>query len=477
MSLTARLLAFFLAALALVLAGFSIALFQIASSYLQRQLDDRLHSAVQILSAAAEFEIDGIEWEGDKRRIRPMDTGEETAVYWTVHGSAGELLDRAPALGDSDPLRRTLQPDDRSEGFLHKEDAGKDRRALRVVLHFDSSAVAAGKHAALYITIAISKKPVNRLLDRLQFALVATSIGTWLIALFVGRWVCRRALRPVAAMAEQARNMTADAVDERLAVPASRDELHALGISFNALLDRLHIALERQRRFTGDASHQLRTPLAALLGQVEIALRHPRSEGEYRETLERVYQQGGQLKRIVEMLLYLTRTDAEGTVADFVPFDLTFWLPEYLRSWEANSRYKDLQIILPAGACGVKAHPPLLGQLLDNLIDNAFKYSEFRTPVTLRLVAEGAQCILSVEDRGIGVNESDVSRLFDPFFRSEKVRSLGHTGVGLGLSIALRIARLFGGDISVSAVIGGGSCFTVRLPRIELQSEPELQSE
>jgi two-component system OmpR family sensor kinase len=461
-TLTSRLSAFFLLGLAAVLAGFCITLYLIADDYLEGRERERARAALNALRAMAEADPDGVEWEGGERGAYEL-SGD---VVWTVHDETGTLLDRSTNLPADDPLRSLTGP---AEGWLSAGFTGPDRRGVRLAVSRGPAAagpVATRKHERLTLTAAVSKLPRQALLRRLAAALAGTSAAVLLLALLASRWFCRRALRPVAAMADQARAMDAEAGGERLAVPTTGDELAALGLAFNGLLDRLHEALERQRRFTGDASHQLRTPLAGILGQVEVALRHPRPAEEYRETLEAVRRQADHLRRVVEMLLYLARADAEARLDDLIPLDLAAWLPEHLASWSTHPRARDLHATVDVpGPCLVKAHAPLLGQLLDNLIENACKYSEPGTPVTVRLSAADGTAIIAVEDRGIGIAADDLPHLFAPFYRSAAARTHGRAGVGLGLAIASRIARLFAGTLTASPRPDGGSRFELRLSR------------
>src|SRR5262249_7637251 len=153
-------------------------------------------------------------------------------------------------------------------------------------------------------------------LRRLGWTLAGLSLAVWLVAAGLGRRLCRRALAPVAQMAGAARSIPATEPGQRLPVAATADELGDLGRAFNRLLDRLQEAFERQRRFTGEASHQLRTPLAVLLGQAEVALRRDRPPEEYRRVLTVIAEQAGRLHRLVEMLLFLARADAEAAVPE-----------------------------------------------------------------------------------------------------------------------------------------------------------------
>jgi len=277
-------------------------------------------------------------------------------------------------------------------------------------------------------------------------------------------------------MAAQADAMRAVDRGSRLEVAPTADELAALGQAFNGLLDRLEEAHERQRRFTGDASHQLRTPLTALLGQVEVALRQPRPADEYRRVLESAQRQGRNLTQIVEMLLFLARADADALPAELESVDLAEWLPTYLSHWSQHSRAADLHLNVSA-PCQVHAQPALLGQLLDNLIDNALKYSPPGSPVTLRANVARSSVTLAVEDRGDGITAGDLSHVFEPFFRSERAHRHNQSGVGLGLSIARRIAMLFGGTLTAQSHVGEGSRFELRLPITAAKDEHSTTSE
>src|SRR5207248_10102086 len=153
-----------------------------------------------------------------------------------------------------------------------------------------------------------------------------------------GRALCRRALAPVTRMAGAARIMSAADLDQRLPAPGSRDELEDLRRAFNGLLGRLQEAFERQRRFTGDASHQLRTPLTVMLGQIEVALRRDRPAGEYRDALHVAHGQAVRLRQIVEMLLFLARADAEARLRHLERVELAGWLAGHLEQCSAHAR-------------------------------------------------------------------------------------------------------------------------------------------
>jgi heavy metal sensor kinase len=484
MSLATRLTAFFLGALALLLGGFATTLYLVERSTLNRRVDEHLDAAMHTLVAAVEFTPKGLEWEPNQRLVWHGKDVDQGRLVWTITDEHGRLIDRsrgttdAPlndprsALGARDGARPSSQPEPLPDGAWRTV-----RRRLE-----SSSAVARsqrrpeGYYPVLLLTVSLNVEAVGEALNSLVRVLVVLSAGLWLLAAALGGWFCRRALRPVRRMAEAARLIGAAELDQRLPVLPTGDELQDLGDSFNDLLSRLQEAFERQRRFTGDASHQLRTPLAAMLGQIDVALRRDRPTEDYRRTLALVRDQAAHLGRIVEMLLFLARADAEAKLPDLQDLDLADWLEIHLRGWSAHPRAGDVRLEVPSGPPRyVRVHPPLLGQLVDNLLENACKYSEPATPIVVRLAHEPGAVLLSVEDRGCGIRSEDLPHLFDPFFRSPEARRAGRAGVGLGLAVGQRIALAFHGTILAESAAGDGSRFTLWLP--EVVAEPQERSE
>ncbi|MGP0066030.1 MAG: ATP-binding protein, partial [Isosphaeraceae bacterium] len=326
------------------------------------------------------------------------------------------------------------------------------------------------QYPALVMVVGLAPAPVEATLGWLGLTLALLSAGIWAAAAVAGRRLCLRALAPLNRMAAAATAMTAADLGHRLPATGTGDELDELCRAFNDLLDRLqeaflrmHEAHDRQQRFAGDASHQLRTPLAALLGQVQVALRRDRGSEEYRRVLERVRDEGNRLRQIVESLLLLARP--EGGRPDLEPVDLARWVPDHLGRWATHPRAADLSARVDHRASlFVRIHTPLLAQLVDNLLENAWKYSKPGTPVVVRAWREGGSIALAVEDRGCGLSAEEAARVFEPFFRGESARRDGQPGVGLGLAVAHRIAATFGGTLEVRSEPGGGSLFILRLP-------------
>lgn len=474
MRLVTRFSAFFLTALALVLAGFSGTVYLVARNHLSRALDERLERALDTLEASVDIEPGGLEWEPTDRRITfGLDLGPDE-VRWAVRDGQGDLVDRSANAGRGGfpagweaRVWPTKPPDGTVFGNVKGWRVASRRMPLKELLsqgrgHPDDEPGYEAQYPVLVLVAGLKPGPTKAMLDRLGGTLVGLSLGIWLIALAGGRLLARRALAPLTRMAEAAGTMSATDLERRLPTPRTGDELDALGHAFNGLLDRLNEAFDKQQRFAGDASHQLRTPLAALLGQVQLARRRERPVEEYQRVLDRVLEEGMRLRVIVETLLFLAQP--EGPSLLLGDLDLADWLPNQMDRWADHARAADIRLELTQGPQVVHVHSPMLAQLLDNLLDNACKYSDAGTPILVKVDREGGSVLLSVEDQGRGFTSEEGAHIFDPFFRAEEARNEGLPGSGLGLTVALRIAKALHGSLDFTSRPKCFTCFTLRLP-------------
>jgi two-component system, OmpR family, sensor kinase len=478
MTLTNRLTLFYLLTLGVVLAAFAGSAYGLMRTILFRQLSERSTGTLDTLVAAAEIESGGLDWEPESRK--PLLKGDLQEPIWAVFNGAGRRIDGTK---DRDhPLDEyAVAESDMEQSRLEVSWAGQPWWVIRRTIHYPQPEAASGKprpKKTLYPTLVfVTAWPVAPVLDTLRTLLWCVAGGSaliWLAAAGAGRWLSRRALAPVTRMAHAVRGITVDDLGERLPVPNPRDELHELAASFNGLLTRLQESFERQNRFTGEASHQLRTPLSVMLGQIEVALRRERDPEEYRQILGTAHAQAERLRGIVEALLFLARADAEAGLPNAEPLELSNWLTQHLEVWEAHPRRADLCIEnRTLEPLWVTAHPVLLEQSVDNLIENACKYSAAGTPVLLTLSRDGAHATLSIEDRGCGISEDDLKHVFEPFFRSSEARRRGIGGLGLGLAVTARTLAAFGGRVDVTSQPGQGSKFSIHLPLAETPSTGE----
>ncbi len=467
MSLTTRLLVFSQAALAVVLLVFCSAVYLGARWYVHHQATDSAERAVATLVAAVDIEADSVDWEPSDRDVSLGPGPLGGTVYWFVTDAHGNMVDRLPAPRAGDLVEAagagTHTPSAAgwtlSRRLVHPPGA----TGAQLTRERTKDEIEKSEYPALVFTTGVRTGPLNAALNALAAGLVSVASVVWLAALAVGQWGCRRALRPVTAMAEAARSMDAEDNGARLPLPGARGELEELHAAISGLLERLRAALGRERRFTAEASHQLRTPLGTILGQVEVALRRPRSPEEYERVLGVVRRQATELTRSVEALLFLARSDADAPPPPAEPVDLQRWLPELVDSFATHPRHADLALRSAMDTpTVVEAHPPLLREMITNLIDNALKYSPPGSPVVLRTTVADGAVTLAVEDRGPGIPPADLPHVFEPFFRAGAVT--GIPGTGLGLAVVGRIAAAFRGRVAAENRPDGGARFTVSLP-------------
>jgi two-component system OmpR family sensor kinase len=298
-----------------------------------------------------------------------------------------------------------------------------------------------------------------------------------LLASVGGYFLARRSLSPVVAMSKQAGRIGEANLHDRLSVQNKKDELGHLAHSFNDLLDRLDQSFERQRRFVADASHELRTPIAILCGEAEVALsQHARSAEDYRESLDILRAEAKRLKHIVEDLFTLARADA----GQYSLTTTEFYLDELAADCSHNVRTLGLakQITLHCEApkeMPICADEVLLRRLIMNLLDNAIKHTPRGGSVSIACGYEDSQYALRITDTGQGIPIELQPRIFERFFRADKVRARSESdggGAGLGLSIGRWIAEAHHGRLELTHSGPMGSTFTVLLPISSKAAQP-----
>jgi heavy metal sensor kinase len=281
-----------------------------------------------------------------------------------------------------------------------------------------------------------------------------------------GYWLSRRALAPVDALTRTAQVISGDNLSSRLEQLHTGDELQRLSDTLNQMLGRIESAFRRITDFTADASHELRTPVALIHTEAELALRRTRSEHQYREALEHILGEAARTKKLLEELLALARADSGHEVLDLKPVDLSAILKESSAKWShvAGLRNFEFATSLESRELCAIADANAISRVIDILLDNAFKYTPSPGKVTLSARQEDAHTIITVEDTGIGIAAEDQPRIFERFYRVDKARSRTLDGAGLGLAIARWIVALHRGVITVKSQLGKGSIFRVEIP-------------
>lgn len=474
MTLVNRVSAFFLIALASALAGFSLLLYGLVERNLDQQFHQQMHAAINTLIAAIEDEPDDVKWEKSDHTVAIGAEDGLEQIRWAVFDEDSKTVDHSGNLTfkEEDELRGIIRPElDREtpdpEGTVHTHIQRGDREYLTAFRAAEMPKPVAERgefdRSRLAVAVMCSNESLHRNLHQLALLVGGLSIGTFFVAAIAGRWYCLKALRPVRIMAERARSVTAADFHIRLPVTDRKDELADLARAFNSLLEQLQGAFERQQRFTGDAAHQLRTPLTVLQGQIDVAMRRPRTPEEYNRTLALLREQTIEMHQAVEGLLFLARAEGEGQPPIFEQGDFATWLERQMERWAVHPRRNDLRIHAERDL-RLSTSWALLSQLLHNLVDNAFKYSQPGSRVNVTAQRQHDELVLAVQDHGSGILKEDQPAIFVPFFRSTEARRSGVPGVGLGLPIVGRIAKSLQGRIEFESISGQGSTFRLRLP-------------
>jgi heavy metal sensor kinase len=284
-------------------------------------------------------------------------------------------------------------------------------------------------------------------------------------ATVLGYGLAGTALRPVREIVAAARALGERDLHRRIELDLPRDELGELADTFNAMLSRLEIAFDSLRRFTADAAHELRAPLALIRTEAEVTLSRPRSADEYTASLGTVLAEAQRMSRLADQLLMLARAEAGALVPQVQPVDLRALVQETVRLWQPVAAEREVVLVDTAMEGGaVRGDHDLLRRLLDNLIDNALRYSPKGSRVVVDCRMVEAAWELTVADEGPGVPVSAQASIFERFSRADQSRARETGGAGLGLALCSAIAELHQGSITLDATAPTGARFVVRLP-------------
>lgn len=283
------------------------------------------------------------------------------------------------------------------------------------------------------------------------------------IACIGGYMIAGRMLRPVKKISDTAKEIGRNNdLKKRIDIEEGTDELHELADTFNEMFDRLDRTFESQKRFTSDASHELRTPVSVISSQCELSLEKRRSPEEYEQALSVIQRQSRKMSKLINDMLNFTRLEVNPERYVKENIDLSVLV---LSICEDMALIRDKNITL---SCSIepgiifKGNRELLLTMVSNLISNGYRYGRPDGYIKVYLIKEEDEIRLSVEDNGVGIASEDKEKIFERFYRADPSRST--EGMGLGLSMAMETARFHGGSITVESETGIGSTFIITLP-------------
>lgn len=465
-SVRARLTLWYVSVLALVLVAFSFGVYALLSNALYARVDDGLRAVVDITIKSLANDIE----EGQSVQNAAQSTVAELfnpQQAIAIFDESGKLLAENTSGEDFHARLPDLTsiPDNELHLFTVPERGDDDHRV----------AVRRVRVSPLNIPyIILVNQPLEVIEDELDslrrilyytvpIALLMAGLGGWFLA--------RKSLAPVVSMAESARRIGSENLDQQLPVVNPRDELGKLAITFNELLARLNAAFKQQRQFMADASHELRTPLSVMHTAAGVTLKQPhRDEDEYREAIEMLNEQTRRLSRIVKDMFILARADAGRYPLTKSALYLDDLLEEVAHAGGLLAAGKNITVeVETSPEATFYGDEDLLRQMILNLVDNAIKYTPSGTIIKLRLAQQHSEYQLTVSDNGPGIPDEAKSRIFERFYRVDKARSRSvetdGSGAGLGLAISRWIAEAHDGSLELTHSDPSGTTFLVKLPK------------
>jgi len=461
LSIRWRLTLWYGAVLAAVLAVFSVSVYVLMDRLLQSRTDQTLAHQMEVM----EVQINRV---NDERSLR------EELAWQFAHHPVYEM--QVTENGDAAWLRSQRiadigLPRPRGEGEL-RDGVFEDVDLPLEGRHRMFSKRIVKPYATLLVQIAHGSTDNDKHLAELREVLLFTGPALLVCALGCGYLLARKALAPVDRLAAEADKITATRLDLRLDAWNPNDELGRLTRTLNGMIARLERSFGEIQRFTADAAHELRTPLAALRNEAEVTLRQDREPQVYRHTLENMLEEIAHLTRMTESLLFLCREDAadKPRFADLRLDVLARDVTEHMRI-VASADQLELDLVEPLAPCIIHGDRDRLRRLLFNLIDNSVKYTPAEGRILVGLEHRQGQARLYVEDSGIGIASEHFPYIFDRFYRVDSARPRHSSATGLGLAICHSIAVAHQGDLQIESQPGRGTRMTLVLPSTLVEPE------
>jgi heavy metal sensor kinase len=389
-----------------------------------------------------------------------------TRFYQIYDAAAGTLLMQSDAL---EPLGVLFTPQevralrDRSVHDVQFHDIQTDYGRIRLA----NSVITGDSPTDVYLLqVGVSLAPSDAALRRFRRLLLWGMPAGLIIAVIAGRAMAGVALAPLARLAAAARTIDAANLQQRLPVRGTGDELDNVARSFNDTLARVEDAVGEMRQFSTAIAHELRTPIAALRGEIELAAMKPTTTEAQREIFASQLEELDKLKRLIDQLLTLARAESGQIPLSHERIELAPLVRSIVEQLEPVAQAQGLSLDE-----AIVAQPVISGdrawieRLLLNLLDNAFKFTPSGGTVTVRLSEDDTHALLEVSDTGIGMTPDVVPHVFERFYRGDPARSAGGFGVGLGLSLVKWIVDRHNGTVEAAGTAGVGARFTVKLLR------------
>lgn len=316
------------------------------------------------------------------------------------------------------------------------------------------------------VIIAAKNEFIDSYLRNLRTIIVVSIVSAILLSLLIGLWFSKIILQPISIITHKVQDISASQLHLRLPEGNGKDEISELSATFNNMLDRLEATFETQKNFISNASHELNTPLTAIIGESEYTLSKQRNAEDYIRSMSVILNEAERLKRITGSLLHLAQTGYNGKIQEFTSLRLDEVIyivketvdniiPENKVFINLSMMPEDQQKLM------IKGNQQLLELALVNIVINGCKYSKNK-PVQVSIAATDTKAVITIEDQGIGIPKDEIAYIYEPFFRASNTGSFN--GYGIGLPLSRNIIRLHNGELEVRSEENKGTFIKIRLP-------------
>ena len=464
-SLRARVTSWYVGLLTISLVVFGACIYFGVQRYLEASLKHSLASEARSIANTFvdQFETKGNNWLAQELAESYPQSGNAQVVRVSRLGSGDkyQVLYPSADTGDGSSERLTPPPAVHLEAPEFRSEIGSDTAPL-VVYAFPYKS---GSGARYLVEVAASHAPIAQLLRNLLMLLVILTPVILFAAGIGGYLMMTQPLKPVVSLTLKTERIGVAELGERLPVIPTGDELERLSHSLNRMIARLEDALDHNRRFSADVSHELRTPLTILRGELEHVIQLPNLKAEVVDSVGSALEEIERLAKIVESLLTISRLDSGAAGIEHHPFDLAALSRMTADQMQLLASEKHISLICKsAGSVQAVGDETRIKQVLVNLLDNAIKYTRTNGHVVVFVETRASSAWLTVTDDGVGIPAESLPHVFERFYRTEKARSRGFEGFGLGLSMVEAVCRAHGGEASIESTEGRGTTVRVRLP-------------
>jgi heavy metal sensor kinase len=445
LNVRARLTLWHVLAMALILAAFAMGIYGHVRESLYTLIDTRLDESLAIISDTVQDDVEELAEIERHTRVLAFRVQEGD---WPLYESGGWIVADLNRVGAAPAAGRWIVESPRGG-----------------IYHLKEKAVTLGSRQLL-IRTAKSGEQIHHDLDRLRITLVGGFPIALLLSVLGGYFLSGRALSPVQHLTNRARAISVDNLSERLAVPNPHDEIGQLTAVLNDTFARLEEAFTRLKRFTQDAAHELRTPLAVLRSVGEVGLQQQRDPKAYRDVIGSMLEEVDRLGHLVDNLLTLARAESGRFSANLRPENLCTLCEDVVECLKVLAEEKQQTLVFaPKHNRYALIDRDTFRLALINIIANAIRYTPARGAIRVSLESDAAGAsLIGIRDNGPGIAREHHARLFERFYRVDPSRSHETGGAGLGLAIAQWAVESNGGRIELESEVGQGSHFRIVLP-------------